>query len=247
MANVIKLGGNEIDSPDFLAVFAGIIAAMAEPPIIVHGGGKEIAALQAKLGIETRFIEGLRVTDDASLAIVEMVLGGSINKRLVRTFNLAGAQAIGLSGADVNLMRAEPLKVTGGDLGYVGQITQVNTAALQMFLAQKMLPVIAPIGFGFDGHAYNINADHAALAVAKALNADALQFVTNVPGVKIDGAVAWRLTPGEIEAHIASGQIGGGMVPKVRSATDAIAAGVRRVVICDLDGLKNGEGTAICG
>jgi acetylglutamate kinase len=245
MANVIKLGGNEIDSPDFLAGFARIVAAMQELPIIVHGGGKEIAALQTRLGIEARFIEGLRVTDDASLAIVEMVLGGSINKRLVRTFNLAGAQAIGLSGADVNLLRAEPLKVTGGDLGYVGHITRVNTAALQMFLAQQMLPVIAPIGFGFDGHAYNINADHAALAVANALYADALQFVTNVPGVQIDGAVALRLTPSEIEAHIASGQISGGMVPKVRSATDAIAAGVRRVVICDLDGLKNGKGTAI--
>src|SRR2546425_48176 len=145
MANVIKLGGNEIDSPDFLANFAQIIAAMAESPIIVHGGGKEIAAWQAKLGIEARFIEGMRVTD------------------------------------------------------------------------------------------------HAALAVAKALNADALQFVTNVPGVKIDGALALRLTPFEIETYIASGQIHGGMVPKVRSATDAIAAGVRRVVICDLDGLKNGE------
>src|SRR5262249_54311731 len=153
----------EIDSPDFLAGFAGIIAAMLEPPIVVHGGGKEIAALQAKLGIEARFIEGLRVTDDASLAIVEMVLGGSINKRLVRTFNLAGAQAIGLSGADMNLLRAERLNVAGGDVGYVGHITRVNSAALQMFLAQQILPVVAPIGFGFDGRAYNINADHAAL------------------------------------------------------------------------------------
>jgi acetylglutamate kinase len=245
VANVIKLGGNEIDSPEFLSAFAQIIAAQAEPRVIVHGGGKEIAALQAKLGIESRFIEGLRVTDEASLQIVEMVLGGSINKRLVRTFNLAGAQAIGLTGADINLLRAEPLKVAGGDLGYVGHITQVNTATLDQFIAQKTLPVIAPIGFGFDGHAYNINADHAALAIAKAMNAGAIQFVTNVPGVKIDGAVVAQLTPGEIEAHIASGQISGGMVPKVRSATEAIAAGVHRVVICDLDGLKNGRGTII--
>ena len=144
---VIKLGGNEIDSPEFLTEFARIVAAQAEPPVVVHGGGKEIAALQARLGIEARFIDGLRVTDAASLQVVEMVLGGTINKRLVRTFSLAGADAIGLSGADLNLLRTEPLKVAGGDLGFVGHITQVNTQALRMFLAQKIVPVIAPLGF----------------------------------------------------------------------------------------------------
>jgi acetylglutamate kinase len=242
---VIKLGGNEIDSPGFLAEFARVVAAQSDPPLIVHGGGKEIAALQTQLGIEARFIDGLRVTDTASLQIVEMVLGGSINKRLVRTFALAGTNAIGLSGADLNLLRSEPLKVASGDLGFVGHVTQVNTQALRMFLSQRIVPVIAPIGFGSDGGAYNINADHVALAIAKALNADALLFVTNVPGVKIDGAVVPELTPDEAEAHIASGQISGGMIPKVRSAIDAIAAGVQSVVICDLDGFKRGGGTAV--
>jgi acetylglutamate kinase len=244
---VIKLGGNEIDSPEFLAEFARTIAGQSDPPLIVHGGGKEVAALQTKLGIEARYIDGLRVTDAASLQIVEMVLGGSINKRLVRTFALAGTNAIGLSGADLNLLRTEPLKSAGGDLGFVGHITEVNTQALRMFLDRQIVPVIAPIGFGSDGGAYNINADHVAVAVAKALNADALLFVTNVPGVKIDGAVVARLTPCEVEAHIASGQISGGMVPKVRSATEAIAAGVRSVIICDLDGFKHGRGTAVSG
>ena len=243
--NVIKLGGNEIDAPDFLQAFAQIVAEQTAPPIIVHGGGKEVTALGTKFGLVEQRIEGLRVTDVAYLQVVEMVLGGTINQRLVRTLNLAGAQAIGLSGADVNLMRAEPLRVAGGDLGFVGHVTQVNASVLQMFLAQRIVPVVAPIGFGFDGHPYNINADHAALAVATALNADALMFVTNVPGVKIDGAIVSQLTPAEIEAHIASGQISGGMVPKVRSATQAIAAGVRAVVICDLDGLRNKSGTVI--
>jgi acetylglutamate kinase len=245
VTNVVKLGGNEIDSAEFLQSFAHIIAGQPEPPVIIHGGGKEIAALQGRLGIEPRFIDGLRVTDEASLQIVEMVLGGSINKRLVRTFSLAGARAIGLSGADVNLLRTEPLRVAAGELGYVGHITEVNTAALRMFLSQGIVPVIAPIGFGLDGGAYNINADHVALAVARALNATALQFVTNVPGVKLDGAVATRLTPEQIEAHIASGQISGGMVQKVKSAVAAIRAGVARVVICDLEGLRNGGGTVV--
>lgn len=242
---VIKLGGNEIDSAEFLAGFARSVAAQREPPIIVHGGGKEIAALQARMGIEARFIDGLRVTDAASLQIVEMVLGGTINQRLVRTFAQAGAQAIGLSGADLCLLRTEPLKVEGGDLGFVGRITGVNATALHMFLAQKIVPVIAPIGFGVDGGAYNINADHVALAISTALNADALLFVTNVPGVRIDGAIAAKLTAAEAEAHIASGQISGGMVPKVRAALEAVAGGVPSVVICNLEGFEQGKGTAL--
>ncbi len=243
--NVIKLGGNEIDSPEFLQQFAQIIATQSSPPIIVHGGGKEIAALQTRLGIAPRFVEGLRVTDEASLQIVEMVLGGTINKRLVRTLNNAGAQAIGLSGADLNLMRCEPLRIQQGDLLFVGSITHVNADALKLFMKEHIVPVIAPIGVGSDGHAYNINADHVALAVAKAMNADALIFVTNVPGVQLNGAIVSQLTPAEIDEHIASGQISGGMIPKVKSAVEAISAGVKSVVICDLDGLRNGTGTVI--
>lgn len=243
--HIIKLGGNEIDLAEFLESFAQIVAALPTPPIIVHGGGKEVTALGTKLGLVERRIDGLRVTDEAYLQVVEIVLVGAINKRLVRTLNRAGVQAVGLSGADASLMRAEPLRHPAGDLGYVGQITQVNTHFLQMLLAQNIVPVIAPIGLGGDGCAYNINADHAALAIAKAMDADALLFVTNVPGVKLDGNVIPQLSAREIEAHIASGQISGGMIPKVRAATDAVAAGVRSVVICDLDGVKNGTGTVV--
>ena len=143
------------------------------------------------------------------------------------------------------LMRAEKLPHAAGDLGFVGRIVSVNAKALHSFVASGIVPVVAPIGFGLDGSAYNINADHAALAIARETAADALVFVTNVPGVKLDGAVVPHLAPAELEAHIASGQISGGMVPKVRSAVDAVAAGVRSVVICDLDGLRRGGGTVI--
>jgi acetylglutamate kinase len=243
--NIIKLGGNEIDSPEFLQGLVPIVAKQSAPPIIVHGGGKEITALGKQFGLIEKRIEGLRVTDEAYLQCVEMAMGGVINHRLVRTLNMAGAQALGLRGGDVNLLRAEPLKIPQGDLGFVGHITQVNTEFLKLLLSQGIIPVIASIAFGFDGNAYNINADHAALAVAKAMNADALLFVTNVQGVKIDGTVISQLTPNEIKTHIASGQISGGMIPKVKSATEAIEAGVRQVVICDLDGLKNNQGTVI--
>ena len=242
---VIKLGGNEIDSAEFLQNFAQIVAAEEHAPIVVHGGGKEIAALQERLGIVPRFISGLRVTDEASLQIVEMVLGGTINKRLVRTLSNAGAQAIGLTGADLSLLRCEPLRIQQGELMFVGTITKVNVDALKLFTGRRIIPVVAPIGFGADGRAYNINADHAALAIATAADAEALVFVTNVPGVAIDGAVVERLRVEDVEAHIASGQIRNGMVPKARAAAEALAAGVRAVRICDLNGLRGGTGTTI--
>lgn len=245
--NVIKLGGNEIDSPEFLQGLVHITAQQSHSPIIVHGGGKEITALGKQFGLVEQRIEGLRVTDEAYLQCVEMAMGGVINHRLVRSLNMAGASALGLRGGDVNLLRAEPLKIPQGDLGFVGHITQVNTDFLRMLLAQSIIPVIASIAFGFDGHAYNVNADHTASAVAQALNADALLFVTNVKGVMIDGVVVATLTPHEIAKHIASGQISGGMIPKVQAATAAIAAGVQQVVICDLDGLQQNTGTVITG
>lgn len=242
---IIKLGGNEIDSTPFLEEFAQVAAAQEQTPVVVHGGGKEIAALQKKLAIEPRFIDGLRVTDEASLQVVEMVLGGTINKRLVRALNSAGAQAIGLTGADLNLMRCEPLRIEQGDLMFVGSITRVNVEALLLFVERRIIPVVAPIGFGADGRPYNINADHVALALATATDADALMFVTNVAGVKIAGSVVQQLTPDDIDRHIASEEISGGMVPKVRAASEALKAGVKSVVICDLNGLQNGTGTVI--
>ncbi len=242
--NVIKLGGNEIDSVEFIAAFVQVVAA-APPPVLVHGGGKEITALGNKLGMVEKRIEGLRVTDAAYLQVVEMMLGGVINKRLVRALSMAGAQAVGLTGADLNLLRAEKLAHPGGDLGFVGRIVAVNADALRSFVAGGIVPVVAPIAFGLDGSAYNINADHAALAIARETAADALMFVTNVPGVKLDGAVVPHLSPAEVETHIATGQISGGMIPKVRSAVEAVTAGVRSVVICDLEGLRSGGGTVI--
>jgi acetylglutamate kinase len=221
------------------------VAAAPVPPVLVHGGGREITALGNQLGMTEQRIEGLRVTDAAYLQVVEMMLGGIINKRLVRALGMAGTQAIGLTGADLNLMRAEKLAHAGGDLGFVGHIVSVNAKALRAFVESGIVPVVAPIGFGLDGSAYNINADHAALAIARETTADALMFVTNVPGVRLDGAITPHLSPADVEAHIASGQISGGMVPKVRSAVEAVAAGVRSVVICDLDGLRRGGGTVI--
>src|SRR5712692_4800515 len=138
--NVIKLGGNEIDTEEFLQSFAQIVAAQAAPPIIVHGGGKEITALGAQFGLVEKRIEGLRVTDEAYLQCVEMAMGGAINHRLVRTLNTAGALALGLRGGDVNLLRTKPLRIPQGDLGYVGHITQVNIPFLKMLLNQKIIP-----------------------------------------------------------------------------------------------------------
>lgn len=239
---VLKVGGNDIDDGAFLSGFARAIAGMDETPIVVHGGGKEIADLQVKLGLTPRFVEGLRVTDEASLAVAEMVLSGRVNKRIVAGLALMGVDAIGLSGVDRGLVRVEKMRHPAGDVGRVGQVTGVRAEVLRDFVDRGIVPVLSPISLGDDG-AYNVNADSIAGAVARALNADAVVFVTNVPGVMQDDRVMPTLTARQAEALIQSQVIRGGMIPKVRAALDAIAGGGRAARITDLAGLKSGGGT----
>ena len=239
---LIKVGGNEIDDANFLAGFARAVAAMLETPVIVHGGGKEIADLQLKFGLTPRFVEGLRVTDDASLAIAEMVLSGRVNKRIVAALLNAGADAIGLSGVDRGMVRVEKMQHPAGDLGRVGKVVKVRGKVLHDLVAQKIVPVVSPISLGDDG-AYNVNADSVACALASALNADAVVFVTNVAGVMRDDHVMHTLTAPEAESLIKSQVIKGGMIPKVRAALDAIAGGAKVARITNLEGLTNGGGT----
>lgn len=241
---VLKVGGNEIDDANFLEGFARAVAAMAETPVIVHGGGKEIAELQLRYGLTPRFIEGLRVTDDTSLAIAEMVLSGRVNKRIIAALIAAGADALGLSGVDRALVRVEKMQHPAGDLGRVGKVVSVRAEALRDLLAQRIVPVISPISLGDDG-AYNVNADSVACAIASALNADAVVFVTNVAGVMHDNQVIPQLTATQAEALIKSQIIKGGMIPKVRAALDAIASGVCSARITNLEGLASGGGTVV--
>jgi len=242
---VLKVGGNQVDDRSFLDGLASTVAAMEERVVVVHGGGKEVAALQERLGLTPQYVEGLRVTDDASLAVVEMVLSGLVNKRLVAHFLAAGVDAIGLSGVDLGLVRVEKMRHPAGDLGWVGEVVEVRSDRLVWFLERGIVPVISPISLGRDGHTYNVNADHVATAVARAIGAVALLFVTDVPGVLVNGQVVERLTATQAEALIADGTIAGGMVPKVRSALAAVTAGVPEARIVDLEGMRSGGGTRV--
>jgi acetylglutamate kinase len=247
MANaptVVKVSGHELDDGAFVARLGELLAQVARPTVLVHGGGKELSAAFERYGVVPRFVDGLRVTDPATMPVVEMVLSGAINKRLVAALLARGVRAIGLSGVDLGVLRARPYRPGGHDLGRVGEVTAVDGDALQVMLAQGWLPVLSPVSLGDDGQPYNVNADMVAQAVAQALGADELVFVSNVKGVLRDGAVVGRLTAPQIEYAIAVGTISGGMVPKVRAALDALDAGVGRVRICDLAGMLHG-GTQI--
>ncbi len=244
---LLKVGGNEIDDDGFLAGFVAAVAALRRqtPVVIVHGGGKEIGDLHRRLDIPFEFVEGLRVTTPDSLRLVEMVLSGSVNTRLTRWLVNAGVPALGVSGVDLGLVRVEPLRPNGQDIGFVGRIVDVQADPVQRWLAEGITPVISPISLGLDGQSYNVNADQVAAAVAVAVAASRLVFVSNVPGVLLDGAVAPRLTIDQVEAHIASGQINGGMIPKVRAAIEAVQAGAPAAVITNLAGLEVGSGTVV--
>ena len=244
---LLKVGGNDIDDAVFLAEFVEIAAQMHRqaPLVIVHGGGKEIGSLHERMGVDFEIVEGLRVTTYDSLRLVKMVLGGLVNNRLTRWLVNAGVDALGVSGIDAGLVRVEPLRPGGQDIGFVGRVVKVRVDALQRWLAAGFLPVISPVSLGIDGHSYNVNADQVASGIAAAAGARRLVFISNVPGVLIDGALAPRLTIDEISQHIASGQIAGGMIPKVRSAVDAVHDGVAEAVITNLTGLRGGSGTAI--
>ena len=245
---VLKVGGNELGDAAFVD---GLIDALqrlwrAHAVTVVHGGGKAIARLQERLCLVPRFIDGLRVTDDESLDVAEMVLSGWVNKRLVGRLVCEGVPALGLSGVDNGLFRVAKMVHHEHDLGWVGDIVETHPDEVGALLSRGVTPVVSPISLGLDGHTYNVNADHAAAALACALRAKELVFVSNVPGVlgsDSDGECIPALTPGEVASLIESGAIHGGMVPKVRSALKALDAGVPKVRITDLSGLCIEGGT----
>jgi len=252
---VLKVGGNELDDAVFVD---GLVDALRQlrgsrAVAVVHGGGKAIAGLQARLHLQPRFVDGLRVTDDESLDVAEMVLSGLVNKRLVGRLVAGGIPAVGLSGVDGGIFRVVKMSHQQ-NLGWVGEITETHVQIVDSLLDQGLMPVVSPISLGLDGHTYNVNADHAAAALACALGAGELVFVSNVPGVlgecttmgdgadPVDECIP-ALTPAEVEEMIACGTIHGGMVPKVRSALQALEAGVAQVRITDLAGLCAEGGT----
>lgn len=247
MTQVIKIGGNELDDPAFVRELVLAVKGLPEPAVLVHGGGKEIRSLQERLGLEPHYVDGLRVTDVESLAVVQMVLAGRVNKRLVAALTAAGVDAFGMSGVDRGAVKAEKLEHPAGDLGWVGRVVAVRSDVFYRLLDDEITPVLSPICWGADGSMFNVNADHVALAVACALSAEALVFVSNVPGLLADGQLIERITPEQADSLIAAGTITGGMVPKIRSALEAVAGGVAAVRITNLQGLVQGTGTVVTG
>lgn len=244
---VIKYGGHAMGDAELAKAFARDVVLLKQigiQPVVVHGGGPQIAAMLERLKIQSSFVDGLRVTDKETVEIVEMVLAGAINKQIVTAINSVGGTAIGLSGKDGQLIQAKKLTRTKKDpesnieqvldLGYVGEPTQVNPEVLHSFRNSDIIPVIAPIGVGEDGQTYNINADTAAGAIAGALQAAKLVMLTDVPGVLAkDGELVSELTPKEAAALMQDGTIAGGMIPKVETCLQALQAGTRRAHILD--------------
>jgi acetylglutamate kinase len=239
---VLKVSGHELDDAAYLVDFAAAVRDQQAPILIVHGGGAEISALQKSMGIEPRYIEGVRITDSLSLKVVEMVLCGPVNKRLVRCLLDAGLDALGISGVDRGLVRAAKMTHPAQDMGFTGTVTSVRGDVLLAMLEQGITPVIAPVCLG-EGTAYNVNADHVAGAIAAAVDASRLVFLTNVQGVLVNETLVPTLTPDQTRALIADGVIFGGMIPKVQTALHALETGVSRAVITNLEGLRSGTGT----
>ncbi|WP_299653423.1 acetylglutamate kinase [uncultured Jannaschia sp.] len=231
---VIKLGGHAMGSDEGMASFARDVVLMRTVginPVIIHGGGPMINAMLERLGVTSEFVRGKRVTDAATLQVVEMVLAGEINKRIVQAINTAGGRAVGLSGKDADMITCEQ---TDPELGFVGTPTEVDPRLLHSLFRDEMIPVIAPIGTGAQDETYNINGDTAAGAVAGALKADRLLLLTDVSGVKdASGEVVTALTAAQVREMTEAGVIAGGMIPKTETALDALDAGVRAVVILD--------------
>jgi acetylglutamate kinase len=242
---VIKYGGHAMGDADLAKAFARditLIETSGAKPVVVHGGGPQIGEMLKKLDIKSEFRGGLRVTDKRTVEVVEMVLAGSINKEIVMAINAEGGKAVGLSGKDGNMVFAE--KVTRReidpdsnierviDLGLVGEPKKVNRAVIDMLLGAELIPVIAPVAPGLDGQTYNVNADTFAGAIAGALAATRLLFLTDVPGVlDKQGNLLKELTVKQVMALIADGTISGGMIPKVETCIEALARGVEGVVI----------------
>ncbi|WP_238188504.1 acetylglutamate kinase [Paenibacillus sp. L3-i20] len=232
---VMKCGGSTLAAlPDSFFDELRELQQSGVKPVIVHGGGPAISETLTKLGIETEFVNGLRKTNDDVLDVVEMVLAGRINKEIVRKIGINGAQALGLSGVDGGLISARPVS-NASEIGFVGDVTDINAAIIEGVMGMGYIPVIAPIGIDGMGQRYNINADTAAGAVASHLGVDRMIVVTDVPGIlkTVNGEkqVLATVTVAEIEVMIASGEIYGGMIPKVRAAIQCIQGRVREVVI----------------
>lgn len=244
---VIKYGGNAMESEELKTGFARdivLMKAVGINPVVVHGGGPQIADLLKRLNIESRFVEGMRVTDGQTMDVVEMVLGGQVNKDIVNLINSHGGSAIGLTGKDARLIRARKLTVTHQDadmlqpeiidIGQVGEVASVNTDLLDMLVKGDFIPVIAPIGVGPNGESYNINADLVAGKVAEALHAEKLMLLTNIAGLMDkQGNVLTGLNTAQVDDLIADGTIYGGMLPKIRCALDAVQGGVNSAHIID--------------
>ncbi|MFN3459897.1 MAG: acetylglutamate kinase [Oceanibaculum sp.] len=243
---VVKYGGHAMGDERLAALFAADMVLLKQVgihPVVVHGGGPQIGEMLKKLQIQSEFIDGLRVTDKATVEVVEMVLAGAINKQIVSAIQAAGGQAVGLCGKDGNLIQARKLehrqktdsnieKVL--DLGFVGEPMKVNTEVLRVFNDTKFIPVIAPVGIGEDGQTYNINADTAAGAIAGALNASRLLMLTDVSGVlDKDKKLIDELTLADVDRLIREGTISGGMIPKVETCVQAVEGGVDAAVILD--------------
>lgn len=231
---VIKLGGHAMGSDEGMASFARDVMLMRTVginPVVVHGGGPMINEMLDRLGVETTFVRGKRVTDPETMRVVEMVLAGQVNKRIVQAINEAGGRAVGLSGKDAGLITCTP---TDPELGLVGTPSKVEPDLLRQLFQAEMIPVIAPIGAGENGETFNINGDTAAGAVAAALKADRLLLLTDVPGVKnAEGDVVTHLSAAQVRAMTDEGTIAGGMIPKTETALNALGDGVRAVVILD--------------
>ncbi len=235
---VIKYGGNAMNDPETVRTIMQDVAALkivGVKPILVHGGGPEINGMLNRVHIEPQFSAGLRVTDEKTMEIVQMVLAGKINKNVVSLLNTLGVRAVGLCGKDANLIEVKKyVPESGADIGFVGEIVAVNDALLTA-LSDDYIPVISSIGTDKNGNSYNVNADTAAGAIGGAVKAEKLIFLTDIDGIRKKESdpksLISRITVKEIEKMIASGAIGGGMIPKVRSCIDAIGKGIKSVQI----------------
>jgi acetylglutamate kinase len=234
---VVKYGGHAMGDAARLDSFARDVVLLKRigiNPVVVHGGGPQINRMLDRLSIKSEFVDGLRVTDEAAMEVVEMVLAGSVNKQLAAAISRAGGLGIGISGKDGGLVRAERLVHPSGDLGLVGRIAGIERRVLDPLIASEMIPVIAPLGLGEAGETYNINADTMAGSIAGSLGAARMMLLTDVPGVKdASGGVIPELSPDSAAALIADGTISGGMIPKVETALHAVAEGAAGAVILD--------------
>lgn len=244
---VVKFGGNAMTDAELQNSFARDIVLMKTVgmnPIVVHGGGPQIGELLNKLDIESKFVDGMRVTDSATMDVVEMVLGASVNKQIVSLINRNGGQAIGITGKDGNLIQAKKLAFQSSspemktdeiiDIGHVGQVKSINRSVIDLLVQSDFIPVIAPIGVGDDGASYNINADLVAGKVAEVLQAEKLMLLTNVAGLQDkSGNVLTGLTTKRVDELIADGTIYGGMLPKIACALEAVKSGVISAHIVD--------------